>query len=85
MKLRNIAKFEAKNPDVSVNVCGVQELKEKACKDDDNESESGLRKRGYIHPLRIASDTRIRHVNLLMTEKDGSFHYSTIRNFGVFF
>ena len=101
MKLKDIAKFETKNPDISVNVYGVHEWTgRKSKKDVDDEDEyhseesdsdemevdsvSDDKKRGYIYPLRIASKNNIRHVNLLLTDHDGTCHYSTIRNFGGF-
>ena len=35
-----------------------------------------------IYPLKVADKIiKDRHVNLLLTEKDGNQHYSTIRNF----
>ena len=40
--------------------------------------------RGYIYPVRIAPRIGARHVNLLLTEKDGVSHYSTIKNFDGF-
>ena len=36
--------------------------------------------RGYIYPIRIASRIGARHVNLLLTENNGSSHYSSIKN-----
>ena len=39
------------------------------------------KKRGFIYPLKVAKQELSRHVNLLLTEQDGSWHYSTIKNF----
>ena len=50
--------------------------------DDREEIEaSNDKKRGFIYPLRITNQELARHVNLLLTEEDGSCHYSTIKNF----
>ena len=40
--------------------------------------------RGYVYPIRIASHIGARHVNLLLTEKDGSSHFSAIKNLDGF-
>ena len=41
-------------------------------------------KRGFIYPLCVTNQELSRHVNLLVTEEDGSWHYSTIKNFSGF-
>ena len=48
------------------------------------ETECTDNKRGFIYPLRVAKGELARHVNLLLTEKDGIPHYSTIKNFSGF-
>ena len=40
--------------------------------------------KGYIYPVRIAPQVGSRHVNLLLTEKDGTSHYSAIKNLDGF-
>ena len=42
------------------------------------------KRRGFIYPLRVTNQELTRHVNLLLTEQDGSWHYSTIKNFNGF-
>ena len=41
-------------------------------------------KRGIVYPLRVTKKEGARHVNLLLTEKDGNWHYSLIKNFSGF-
>ena len=54
---------------------------------DDDREESGdeeVSKRGMVYPLRVTKKEGVRHVNLLLTEKDGNWHYSSIKNFSGF-
>ena len=59
------------------------EIEEREESDDDREEIEAPndKKRGFIYPLRITNQELARHVNLLLTEEDGSWHYSTIKNF----
>lgn len=59
------------------------EIEEREESDDDREEIEAPndKKRGFIYPLRITNQELARHVNLLLTEEDGSYHYSTIKNF----
>lgn len=47
---------------------------------EDDEEERSKRK-GTIYPLRITKHEQKRHVNLLLTEKNNNWHYSTIKRF----
>ena len=40
--------------------------------------------RGFIYPIRISPEVGPRHINLLLTEKDGVSHYSSIKNLDGF-
>ena len=51
--------------------------------EEDEESKDET-KRGTVYPLRITKKEQTRHVNLLVTEKDNNWHYSTIKNFSGF-
>ena len=66
VSLNQIRIFENKN-NVSVNVYGIEE--------DDYEENP------YIYPLKVTQSEQANHVNLLLTEKNGVKHYSTISNF----
>jgi len=39
------------------------------------------KKQGAVYPLKVTKIVKERHVNLLLTEKDGQHHYSTIKDF----
>ena len=44
-------------------------------------SEKESKRDGVIFPIKVTKEEKPRHVNLLLTEKDGIHHYSTITNF----
>ena len=48
------------------------------------ESNIDDKKRGFIYPLRVTKEELGRHVNLFVTEENGTWHYSTIKNFNGF-
>ena len=50
---------------ISINVYGIE---------DDEENP-------YVYPLKVSQTENEKHVNLLLTEKNGIMHYSTIKNF----
>ena len=50
--------------------------------DDNNNTDDTIR--GVVYPLRITKSELARHVNILLTEKDGVWHYSTIKKFSGF-
>ena len=65
--IKDIIKFETPNK-ISINVYGLE-----------NSLTSNT---GTIYPLKVCKNEVInRHVNLLMTERDGVLHYSTISQF----
>ena len=72
--LKEITKFENGN-NVSINVYGLDNmLKENGYDEESND--------GVIYPLKVCKkEITNRHVNLLLTEKDGVLHYSTIIHF----
>ena len=54
---------------------------------DEEESEqpkTNDKSRGIVFPLRVTNEELTRHVNLLLTEREGTLHYSTIKNFSGF-
>ena len=61
------------------------DIEEREEEEEEEEEEKDDKKRGFIYPLRVTSQELSRHVNLLLTEQDGSWHYSTIKNFNGFF
>ena len=66
--LKDIERF-CKVNDCSINMHGVPE------------TEVGG-ELGTVYPLKVTQNKpSARHVNLLLTEKDGAYHYSTIKNF----
>ena len=67
--LKDINTF-AKRNNVSINVYG--------CTQNDTQNDKS---KNSIHPLKVCDTVENRHVNLLLTEKDGSQHYSTIKSF----
>ena len=60
------------------------DIEEREEEEEEEEEEKDDKKRGFIYPLRVTSQELSRHVNLLLTEQDGSWHYSTIKNFSGF-
>ena len=94
--LTDIKKFGKAN-NISINVYGCtdynQELECSSDEDDDledvaateslvnEEVKPNKKKRNSIHPLKVTHHVQERHINLLLTEKDGNQHYSTITNF----
>ena len=49
-----------------------------------SEEEDDDTKCGVVYPVRVTKQDLSRHVNLLLTERDGIWHYSTIKNFSGF-
>ena len=75
--IKDIAKFENKN-NISINVYGLEETKYREYQKNSEE----IKNNGIIYPLKVCKKEIIdRHVNLLITEKDGILHYSTITQF----
>ena len=74
--LKDIATFANRN-NVSINVYGCTNYKDRS-----NENIEPTNSRNSIHPLKVCSKViEGRHVNLLLTEKDGQQHYSNIKSF----
>ena len=78
--VKDIAKFENRN-NISINVYGLEEPKygehQDSSRDFFTKSNNGI-----IYPLKVCKKEIIgRHANLLITEKDGILHYSTITQF----
>ena len=46
--------------------------------DEEEEEEEDDNKRGIAYPVRITKQELTRHVSLLLTEREGVWHYSTI-------
>ena len=85
--IKDITKFENKNK-ISINVYGLEEAKYGEYRESTieiNNSNKWLSTQpdnGIIYPLKVCKKEIVdRHVNLLVTEKDGVFHYSTITQF----
>ena len=51
---------------------------------DGEEEENNDSERGVVYPVRITKKELAKHVNLLLTEKGGAWHYSAIKNFSGF-
>ena len=66
MKLPDIPKFERQN-NVSISVYGYQEGAED--------------KEGFIYPLKVSKEPRLKHVNLLLIANDDINHYCYIKDF----
>ena len=77
---KDIATFAfAKRNDVSINVYGCTNYKDRSNECIEEEPTSS---RYSIHPLKVCSKViEGRHVNLLLTEKDGQQNYSNIKHF----
>ena len=51
---------------------------------DNEEENTDDSQRGIVYSIRVTKKEHSRHVNLLLTEKYGTFHYSTIKNVSGF-
>ena len=70
MQLKDIPRFERKN-NISVSVYGWEPAKE---------NEDGEQEVGFAYVLRVATEVKPRHVNLLMIGDDTK-HYCWVKNF----
>lgn len=79
VKIDEIRKFELKNANISINVFGLKKSIKKFPRKKMKRKKSVIHK--IVGPFHHTKERKQVHINLLLLEEDGNFHYCLITNF----